>query len=334
MSGIAFNLAAPLAGGELCSGMTLVLTMQMMWDHGLAIDIRHDKKRQILLNLICFICAVNTTISYGFNATKASVAISDVTTMITFLCVQYSLVILNHNTIIRATNIFSKGAALSRERLDRYCTALYFLPPIVLIPIYLAFADTAGTGKAMNTSTWNSLVFKPLNIVLVMVTAALATVTDILLLKKVDSHFVTLRQSTDQLLANPNKSSLPMLNVKPATAAGGAAQPTAATERNSIAMRKNLWVNYAIAWFLLVADVVLKSLIAAGVPLLFDSIVTILTVAMRSRCNLQFGLEMQKAFNQHGSSHKTNSAVNTNTNQGSTAVGALSASQLPRNPAS
>ncbi|ORZ38880.1 hypothetical protein BCR44DRAFT_1427979 [Catenaria anguillulae PL171] len=258
MSSASFAVAAPLAGGQLCSGMTIVLTAQMMWEHGLTIGIYHDKRRQILLNLICFVCALNTTISYGYNATKASVLVSDLTTIITFLSVQYSLVILNHNTIIRAANIFTKGH-ISRERLDRYCTVLYILPPIVLIPIYFAFADKFGSDQPLNTSTWNSTVYKPLNIALIMITAVLATVTDIMLLNKVDAHF---RTFANQGPNDGNEMRAP--GTAPST--NSKLKEQLRERRKKIALRKDLWMNYAVTWTLLIADVVLKAVIAAGIP--------------------------------------------------------------------
>lgn len=274
MSGISVQIATPLAGGEWFSGITLVLTAQMVWQYGLTVGITNDKKRQILLNLICFLCALNTTISYGYNATKESLTVSDVTTVITFLSVQYSLVILNHNTIIRATNLGS-SLKIDRQKIDRYCKILYVLPIFVLIPIYYAFAATSGTGKAMNTSTFNSLIYKPLNIALLFGTEFLATATDVLLLLKVKAAANALSSASASYI--PNVSAVPGNGSK---------------QKHRLASR-DLWMNYGITWFLIVVDATIKILISAGLPLLFDSIITITTVAMRSRTNLQYGLELQ-----------------------------------------
>lgn len=286
MSAVPLQLATPLAGGEWFSGIALALTAQMVWRYGLKVGITNDKKRQILLNLICFLCALNTTISYGFNATRASVVVSDVTTIITFLCVQYSLVILNHNTLIRATNIVS-SVKMNRTNVDMFCKILYVLPLFVLVPIYYAFADMQGTGKAMNTSTFNSLIYKPLNIALLFATEGLATFTDILLLLKVKASTNALNATAGNLAAEISASALSPSGV------------LRKIRRADLASR-DLWMNYAITWSLIFIDAVVKILIALGLPLLFDSIITITTVAMRSRTNLQYGLELQAMVSAEG----------------------------------
>jgi hypothetical protein len=73
------------------------------------------------------ILRLTTSISYGFNATRQAICVSDLTTMITFLSVQYGLVILNHNSIIRISNL-AKCRSINRKTIDRYCYFLYLLP--------------------------------------------------------------------------------------------------------------------------------------------------------------------------------------------------------------
>jgi hypothetical protein len=62
-------------------------------------------------------------------------------------------------------------------------------------------------------------------------------------------------------------------------------------------MAKNVYIHYIVIWSLLAIDLVLKILIMYGHPLLFDSIVTICTLAMRAKCNLLFGLELKTVLN-------------------------------------
>jgi len=285
MSGIAINVATPLAGGEWFSGITVAVTAQMIWQFGLRLGIMHDRKRQILLNLICFICALNTTISYGFNATKQSVTVSDITTVITFMSVQWGLVILNHNTFIRALNLVHV-IKVERKVVEKACLVLYLLPVLAMIPMYLSFKDTAGTGKAMNTSSYNSLIYKPLNIALIFSTEFFAIVTDILLLMKVKGGRENLTvgaRSGENMQAN-------------ATTSAGDRTRSVVSSAHQLASR-DLWMGYAITWGLVFTDLVVKVLIATGQPLLFDSIITITAIAMRARVNLQYGLELQAIIN-------------------------------------
>jgi hypothetical protein len=60
---------------------------------------------------------------------------------------------------------------------------------------------------------------------------------------------------------------------------------------------KDLMVSYVIIWSFLLIDIAIKMLIVAGIPVLFDTIITFATIAMRARCNLQYGLHMRDLFN-------------------------------------
>lgn len=282
MSAIPLDVATALAGGEWFSGLSVALAAQMFWRHGACFEIINDKKRQILLNFICLICAINTTISYGFNATQQSVAVSDVTTLITFACIQYALVILNHNTLVRASNLV-RMSVMSRGTADKVARVLYFLPLVAMIPVYLSFVDKFGTGQPLNTSDYNANVFKPLNICLLIATEAFASTTDVLLLLKVQSISANL----DVASMSGQASSTPGGNESEKRVGR-----KVASKAKSLAST-DLWATYGLVWALTIVDVGVKGLIAAGLPLRFDSIITIATVALRSRANLQYGLELQ-----------------------------------------
>ncbi len=62
---------------------------------------------------------------------------------------------------------------------------------------------------------------------------------------------------------------------------------------------KDILANYSIVWGLIALDIVLKILIREGFPVYFDYAVTMTAIAMRSRANLQFGLEMQNIFKEN-----------------------------------
>jgi hypothetical protein len=58
----------------------------------------------------------------------------------------------------------------------------------------------------------------------------------------------------------------------------------------------DLATNYIITWFFLLADIFTKVLIMFGYPFLFDSILSITTIALRSRSNIIYGLNMKEIF--------------------------------------
>jgi hypothetical protein len=64
MAPISDAQATPLAGGSIVSGMTLILTVQILWSHGVSFNIFHDMKRQTLLNSVMFLAAINGIFAY------------------------------------------------------------------------------------------------------------------------------------------------------------------------------------------------------------------------------------------------------------------------------
>lgn len=59
---------------------------------------------------------------------------------------------------------------------------------------------------------------------------------------------------------------------------------------------RDLVADYFVTWVFLLADIVIKILIVMGIPVLFDSALTVGTIAMRARCNLGYGLNMRDIF--------------------------------------
>jgi hypothetical protein len=60
---------------------------------------------------------------------------------------------------------------------------------------------------------------------------------------------------------------------------------------------KDMLYTYLVTWFFFLFDVVIKILIYLNYPVLFDSTISIATICLRSRANLQYGLELQAIFN-------------------------------------
>jgi hypothetical protein len=231
-----------LALAMLSCGIATTLTIQTT-EYGLAVGIRNDKKRQKLLNLLCLFGSIAGCFVYPVNYMDEIPHLSSFLTFVMFVSIQYSLCIINHNSFVRL-------AILTRRMWTRtnLILLIYVLPLFTLIPIYLAAYESIPINKRLNLSNWNSSIYKPLNIVLVISTELVALGTDILMLRR-------LKQKTTLLLKKM----------------------------------------YCITWIFLTTDIVIKYLISIGVPMLFDSILSLVTLAMRARVNLQFGLLLQKA---------------------------------------
>ncbi|KAJ3271329.1 hypothetical protein HDV01_006834 [Terramyces sp. JEL0728] len=263
MAAIPIANALPFEGGSVISGIVLTLTSLAMYEYGISFNIFNDKSRQKLVMLISFVGALAGLVFYGSNQTKLSWVVTDISVFILFLCGQYGLVIVNHNSIIRLAVTFD----LPVPKVQRLCGVLYLLPWVALVPIYLAFSATISKELALTTSTWNSVVSKLEFLVLIFVTEILATVTDLMLLNKV-------QKSTSALSQGKNG-------------------------RNGHGF--DLHISYAIIWFFMIADFTVKILITQGYPLLFDAIITISVVVLRARSNLFYGVMLKRVLD--GSTH-------------------------------
>ena len=263
--------AIPLAAGEVLAGMTLVLTTQLFWSFGFQYNVFNDKKRQVFLNFLMMLASVNGLFAYPFNATLESISGSNITTLASFAFVQFGLVIINHNSLVRF-NAFS--LFMSKNVMNRICLVLYFLPFSVFIPIYFAAAERMPKNQLINMDDWNRHVFKPMTVGLVFTTELLATISDILLLRSV-------LRIRNQLLAATG------ITIK---------------KQNKIqSVSSDLIANYLLTWFFLFFDILVKLSIMAGYPFLFDSIVSILNIALRARTNILYGLNMKNLFEGPGS---------------------------------
>jgi hypothetical protein len=81
-----------------------------------------------------------------------------------------------------------------RKVIEKLCYLLYILPLAIMTPVYYAALDKRGVAP-LNTSDYNKLIFKPLNISLVVVTEFIATLSDIFIIRKVQG---TIRREAER----------------------------------------------------------------------------------------------------------------------------------------
>ncbi|KAJ2994978.1 hypothetical protein HDV02_001152 [Globomyces sp. JEL0801] len=248
--------ALTLAGGCTFSGINFAITSQNLVTHGLVFSLKKDSSRQTVLNLLLFVLSIAAIFAYPINSIGQPAQVSNLTTVIIFVANQYGLVIINHNTIERLYFAYPKSRVF--KFLSRYSMALYLIPFFTLIPVYFCIIEAVPKNLFLNRSSYNALYFKPINIGFILVTEALAVVTDFKLLAKI-FHELNLEKSTK-------------------------------TKMKKSATAKLMLFEYIIIWLLLLFDVALKVIIASGISILFDSAVIATTLVMRVKCNLSYGI--------------------------------------------
>ena len=277
---------AVLSVALLVSGISLALTSQIIWGHSVHFNLFHDYHRQTVINFIMFLATINAIIAYPSNATQNSVLVSNVTTLFSFTFVQYGLVMINHNSLAR-WNAWSK--AFSLKSLNAISMLLYLCPLVAMIPIYLAVIEKFPSNQLLNQSSWNIEIWKPMTMGFVVVTEVLATISDVGLLMNVYAIRNQLFRKSSEQRRTGSISSI--------------------SRKRISSLSLDLATNYIITWFFLLADIFTKVLIMFGYPFLFDSILSITTIALRSKSNIIYGLNMKEIFEESISASELSSPI-------------------------
>ncbi|KAI8897160.1 hypothetical protein BC833DRAFT_594762 [Globomyces pollinis-pini] len=249
-----------LSGGSGFTGMNLCLTFQALQDHPIKFSLKNDTDRQTVLLLILAIQAISSMIAYPGVLPMIG---QNLLSIPLFGCIQFGLVIINHNTIFRLRVAFP-DMKIYRTIL-KYYRFFYLIPLFTLIPIYFAVWTIDPFIMAINQSPYNTQYYKPLNIVLVIITETLAVYTDMKLLIRVgDVTFKDFTNEESNNSSNDTKSS--SISIK---------KDWKKVRRYN---HKDLWFDYILIWIILSLDIILKFLITFGIPLLFDSAVSCLTM--------------------------------------------------------
>ncbi|KAI8893315.1 hypothetical protein BC833DRAFT_608779 [Globomyces pollinis-pini] len=266
-----------LAGGSGFTGMNLCLTFLSLRTYGLQPSLKNDEQRQTVLNGILWIGACACFFVYPLNQEASQVMLINILNLILFSCIQFGLVIINHNTIFRFRVAFP-DIKIFQIILNHY-KYLYIIPFLTLTPIYFAAYESIPHNRPLNQSEYNTKYFKPLNVGLVLITEFFAVITDMNLLIRVGD--VTNSRSLKRTEFDASNGS-------------GHTSSSKSLQINWKKIRKynvkDLWIDYGLIWLTLVIDVSIKLLISFGVKLLFDSSISITTMALRARLNLRYDL--------------------------------------------
>ncbi|KAI8893923.1 hypothetical protein BC833DRAFT_568788 [Globomyces pollinis-pini] len=336
-----------LSGAMLFAGIGFSISLNTLLQYGVSFKYQNDNGRQKLLNLLCFVCIISMIPYYYTNQSKEFHWLNDATLLIGDIGIQYGLVVLTHNSIVKLKVYYEKSAII--KHLHNCVYAMYFLPPLPLALIVLSIMDGLEKGTLARSSIYNTKYYKPFVIVAISLVNLFSFTADLLLLYKVlhlktslsnskpaskeikscDIGPTTIGKRSSTVGTTPGKRSSiagPTPKGRPSSSVGpaqkGEVGPTPIGNLSTITNSdKNqpatISMNtiYILVILLIIIDMISKILVILDYPA-FDSIVTLTSLALRSLANLKFGMKLKSHFsNQLSTDDKpTRKPTNTNTN--------------------
>ncbi|KAI8893922.1 hypothetical protein BC833DRAFT_568787, partial [Globomyces pollinis-pini] len=272
--------------------------------YGVSFKYKNDNGRQKLLNLLCFISIISMIPYYYTNQSREFNWLNDATLLIGNIGIQYGLVVLTHNSIVKLKVYFDYLPIF--KHLHNSIYVMYFLPPLPLALIVLSMVDGQAKGTLARSSVYNTKYYKPFAIVAISLVNVFSIAADLLLMYKVmhlkDSLSYSDPKPKDILSHNAGQASQ---DKRPAVSKDKTNQP-ATISMNTF---------YRLVVLLIVIDMIGKVLVILDYPA-FDSIVTLTSLALRSLANLKFGMKLKSHLSYQTSTDDkpTRKPTNTNTN--------------------
>ncbi|KAI8913381.1 hypothetical protein EDD86DRAFT_200439, partial [Gorgonomyces haynaldii] len=259
-----------LVGGSIGVGIALTIAVQSIALFGLSLNILNDQSRQKCILLLCVIGSVSAGIFHTIHYLESYIGLLDGSLFVLMVCGQFSLIILNHNSLVRALSLSS--VTFTVEKVQRLCLVLYLVPFATMVPSILAFTET-WPNYSLTASTWYRINCNLLFMGLLVSTEVFATYTDILIIRKITAleiHSKTVDDAT------------------------------------RVQKKKGILHIYLTILLFLVVDLTLKGLVLVGYPFFFDGIVTLIIVCLRARVNLNYGLLLKQVM---ASQHRSKSGA-------------------------
>ncbi|KAI8893939.1 hypothetical protein BC833DRAFT_606762 [Globomyces pollinis-pini] len=241
--------------GSLFTGFSLVLNSQIIFTNGIPLSFKNDESRQNVLSTLMFISSICYLFLYPIIPTTKQITLINLLILIINTCLHFSLIIVNHNSLGRyriANNSTWINLIFTNFKF------FYLIPFLTLIPLYIGVGNATVNQNYVMRSFYYSQIFEPINILMIFSTILISVFIDILVL-------------------------LPLVKV----------EKNSKPKSDSISKNKNtfirlIWMDYFTIWLLLILNIVMKYLLAFGVSLTFDGIITITMLTYRCRCNLRF----------------------------------------------
>ncbi|KAI8893927.1 hypothetical protein BC833DRAFT_606804, partial [Globomyces pollinis-pini] len=264
-----------LSGAMFFCGATFIQSSLTFIQYGISFNILQDKARQTLLNFLCFASVFFFVPYYYTNQTKELPILNDVCLLAFSIAIQYGLVILFHNSIVKITNGVSKPKSFMKM-INKYIIILYIFPLLPLSLIVMSIYDAQTTKLPARNSQYNTLYYKPIAIGLILCVNILAIYADYMLMNKVKKLASTV-QSMSKQKSNPARLGSKSLSLD---------------------------ATYNIITVLVLLDVLAKVGVVMNYPV-FDSIITVLSLSFRSGANLKFGTTLRNIYKPDSSEEYT-----------------------------
>ncbi|KAI8892551.1 hypothetical protein BC833DRAFT_357656 [Globomyces pollinis-pini] len=268
-----------LSGAMLFCGVCFTQSCQSLIQYGISFNIFQDKSRQIFLNLLCFLSVFFFIVYYYTNQSADYPRVNDICLLAFNIFIQYGLVILVHNSIVKLASGVNKTANFFNT-MTKYFAVVYILPIIPLSFIVMAIQDAHDKDILARKSHFNTQYYKPMSVVLILIVNLIASVADYILMNRVIAL-------TERVNSSQNNSNYSTRKVK-------------AHGSHSLSLK----ATYNIITVLVLIDVVMKVLVILDYPV-FDSVVTVTSLTFRSAANLKFGVTLKNIYRPDSSEEDT-----------------------------
>jgi len=243
--------AAVLEGAGIFIGMAFVISMYTVTTYGVGWKLNVDNDRQKVLAVTVAILAIVGMIKHGQQVTSSDIMTYNVLLLLQWIMSLFSLCIINHNSLVRFAVAIS-NSYISATMISRLTVLLYFMIMICISPAIMAAVEQYPK-KNLSASRYATTDFKLTILILIIITEAIATVSDVLLIRKVTEGKI------DGVVVRS-------------------------------AVKRDMKYMYWSIWVTLVLDITFKTVSVAGIfTPNFDSHCTNFTMALRACTNLRFG---------------------------------------------
>lgn len=244
----------------MTSGMSIITCGFVMITQGPSFKLTYDRERQRFLAMVSFLAAVFGMFGNGLQLGSHGKSAGDSVASFFFnWLVQVGFAGIAHNSIIRLlTSRVTVPAQEMLSRISKFCCVFYLLTLPVLTPTFIALVNPARTNV--------KVVARDLNIALVCAVELLATVADVMLLRRFTQ----------------NKEGGSLIRRR---------------------MIQDMWTVYAFIWFTIAVDIFAKVYRNKTDDLVPDLAVTNLTLTLRAIAALIYGTSVRNAKEIYSSSH-------------------------------
>ncbi|KAI8893925.1 hypothetical protein BC833DRAFT_258325 [Globomyces pollinis-pini] len=274
----------------LFTGIGFSISLNTLLQYGVSFHFQNDKDRQKLLNLFCFVSIIALIPYYYTNQSKEFNWLNDTTLFIANFGVQFGLVVLIHNSLVKLDVYYDQQTIFTQFR--KYAYILYFLPPFPLSLVVLSIVESQLKDSLARSSYYYTQLYKPYSAGAVFIVNIISITVDMMLIYKV----VYLRKT---LVGNQPSIKINQVNVNTKPKSTGITKPTA---------NLTLQTFYKLISILVLIDLTCKVLVVMNYPV-FDTAITITSLSLRSLTSLKFGMKLKNYHQDQSSTDDVRSSI-------------------------